>query len=180
MPDRSILHKILFVGPMGAGKTTAIACISDSPPITTEAMNSDSTISTKATTTVAMDYGTIELKNDIVHLYGIPGQHRFNFMWPILAKGALGCIVLIDDSQPHAMEELDIYLKEFDDLISKQAFVVGIGRTNKDGTAIAKYTDYFMKRGLYAPIFEVDVRKKADVLMMLEVILVNTEIKNED
>lgn len=162
---------------MGAGKTTAIACISDTPPVTTEASNSESIQSTKSTTTVAMDYGTIELDHDIVHLYGIPGQHRFKFMWPILAKGALGCIVLIDHSRPNPMEDLEIYLKEFDELISKQAFVVGIGRTNKDGTAVEQYTDYFLKRGLYAPIFEIDVREKADVLMMLDVILINTEVK---
>ena len=63
------LLKILFIGPMGAGKTTAIRCISDSDPIGTEASNSDSGQSTKSTTTVAMDYGSIELgPEEVVHL----------------------------------------------------------------------------------------------------------------
>lgn len=174
---KTILHKILFIGPMGSGKTTAIGCISDTSPITTEAENSDSGQSTKSTTTVAMDYGTIELGADIVHLYGIPGQPRFRFMWPILAKGVMGCIVLIDDTRPEPLADLENYLEAFDELIQQQAFVVGIGKTQKDGTSLEKYNDYFIKKGMYAPIFEVDVREKADVLMLLEVILINQELK---
>ncbi|AUZ05602.2 MULTISPECIES: GTP-binding protein [Vitreoscilla] len=174
------LLKILFIGPMGAGKTTAIHCISDTNPIGTEASNSDSEQSNKSTTTVAMDYGSIELGPDeVVHLYGIPGQDRFKFMWPILAKGSMGCILLIDDTRENPIEDLKLYLHEFRDLISKQAFVVGIGKTKKDSHALDKYTQYFAERDMYAPIMEVDVREKADVLMLLEVILANSEIKGE-
>ncbi|MDO5686158.1 MAG: ATP/GTP-binding protein [Neisseria sp.] len=177
MSKKTVLHKILFVGPMGAGKTTAITCISDTPPISTEADNTDAAQSTKSTTTVAMDYGSIELGEDMLHLYGIPGQPRFSFMWPILAKGALGCIVLMDETRENPMKDLDSYLEAFDELIKKQAFVVGVGKTAKNGMALSKYTDYFAKRGMTPPIFEVDVREKADVLMMLEILLINQEIK---
>lgn len=174
------LLKILFIGPMGAGKTTAISCISDNEPISTEANNSDDGHSRKSTTTVAMDYGSIELSpEEIVHLYGIPGQDRFKFMWPILAKGALGCILLLDDTRENSLEDLDLYLQEFKEIIEKQAFVVGIGKTKSDGSSLEKYHQYFAKRQLYAPIIEVDVREKTDVLMLLEVILANIEINEE-
>lgn len=172
----SQLHKILFIGPMGSGKTTAIACISDTPPVSTEAENSDAGQSTKSTTTVAMDYGSIDLDTDVVHLYGIPGQPRFRFMWPILAKGALGCIVLVDETRENPMRDLDDYLRAFEELIQKKSFVVGIGKTDKTGAALSKYTEYFDKRGMSPPIFEVDVREKKDVLMMLEILLINREI----
>ena len=33
--------KILFIGPMGAGKTTAIAAVSDVAPIATDVLNTD-------------------------------------------------------------------------------------------------------------------------------------------
>lgn len=171
------LHKILFIGPMGAGKTTAIAAISDTPPITSEAENSDVIQSDKATTTVAMDYGSIQLERDVIHLYGIPGQSRFRFMWPILALGAMGCIILVDDSRDNPMADLDVYLEAFDELISKQAFVVGIGRTDKSGAALEKYTNYFAEKGMFPPIFEIDVRDRGDVVMMLEILLINQEIK---
>ena len=98
-------------------------------------------------------------------------------MWPILAKGALGCILMIDDTRADPMADLTLYLHEFNDLVSKQAFVVGVGKTNKDGSSLEKYNQYFAERDMYAPIMEVDARDKADVLMLLEVILANTEIK---
>lgn len=174
----SRMLKILFIGPMGAGKTTAITAISDEPPVSTEAGNSDSNQSVKATTTVAMDYGSIELSEDeVVHLYGIPGQPRFKFMWPILARGALGCIMLLDDTREDPIADLKLYLEEFDELIKSQAFAIGISKTDKSGTALGKYQEYCMQNELYAPIFEVDVREKADVLMLLEIILINKEIK---
>jgi len=39
--DESRELKIVFTGPMGAGKTTAIAAISDVPPVSTDVANND-------------------------------------------------------------------------------------------------------------------------------------------
>ena len=74
-------YKIIFTGPVGAGKTTAITSISDVPLIKTDEAASDMTKQRKAETTVAMDYGIMNLKdNEKIHLYGTPGQERFDFM----------------------------------------------------------------------------------------------------
>ena len=51
----------------------------------------------KSTTTVAMDFGRITVRDDlVVYLFGTPGQHRFWFMWDELALGALGAVVMAD------------------------------------------------------------------------------------
>src|SRR5258708_30251549 len=51
----------------------------------------------KTTTTVAMDFGRITIRDDlVVYLFGTPGQKRFWFMWDELALGALGAVVLAD------------------------------------------------------------------------------------
>jgi len=67
-------YKIIFTGPVGAGKTTAIHSISDIPPVKTDAAASDMTKSRKAATTVAMDYGVMNLtdgeKNSFVRNAG--------------------------------------------------------------------------------------------------------------
>ena len=47
--------KIIFTGPVGSGKTTAIRSISDIEIVTTDEQASDMTRSRKAATTVAMD-----------------------------------------------------------------------------------------------------------------------------
>lgn len=73
------MDKIIFTGPMGAGKTTAIAAISEIPPISTEVRCTDEAQALKETTTVAMDYGYFTLEDSSrIHLYGTPGQERFN------------------------------------------------------------------------------------------------------
>ena len=66
-------HKILFTGTMGAGKTTAIAAVSEIPPMRTDVRNTDDSVS-KATTTVGLDYGELTLDNgEKLRLYGTPG-----------------------------------------------------------------------------------------------------------
>ena len=104
---RSQDNKILFAGPVGAGKTTAIAAISDIAPIRTDAKASDMTLHRKAHTTVALDYGMLRLDADTkVHLYGTPGQERFDFMWEIVSRGGIGLILLLDHSRANPMQDL--------------------------------------------------------------------------
>lgn len=53
--NRMAQHKIIFTGPVGAGKTTAINVISDIPTVRTESPATDMTREQKSETTVAMD-----------------------------------------------------------------------------------------------------------------------------
>ena len=71
--ERARHNKIIFSGTVGAGKSTAIAALSDIPPVATEAVASDETGLIKKTTTVAMDYGVLNLPGgEKVMLYGTP------------------------------------------------------------------------------------------------------------
>jgi Predicted GTPase len=65
-------YKIIFTGPVGAGKTTAIGSISDDVPITTDEAASDMTRSRKKATTVAMDYGVMRLEGGRQFIYTEP------------------------------------------------------------------------------------------------------------
>jgi signal recognition particle receptor subunit beta len=68
-------------------------------------------VPTKATTTVAMDFGRITLAEDLVlYLFGTPGQRRFWFMWDDLCRGAIGAIVLVDTARLNeAFSPLDYF-----------------------------------------------------------------------
>ena len=100
-------YKILFTGTMGAGKTTAIGAVSETPPIVTDVVNNDQS-HTKERTTVGLDFGQFTLDSgDRIRMFGTPGQSRFDFLWKILSKNALGMIILTDNSRPDPLGECD-------------------------------------------------------------------------
>ena len=162
--------KIVFTGPMGAGKTTAIRAISDIPPVSTEAINTDVASMAKATTTVALDFGQLILEDGTaVSLYGTPGQERFSYMWEILCRGAIGVILLIDGSTATALQDLREYAVTFKQLNGNQPLVIGVGRA--EDCRLDEYAQALAAGGIIAPVFGVDVRERQDVLLLIETLI---------
>lgn len=176
-----IEHKILFTGTTGAGKTTAIRAVSEVRTIDTDVRNTDPDIA-KAMTTAGMDYGELTLAGgEKLRLYGTPGQHRFDFMWGILARGALGLVILVDNSQPDPLGDLDAYVEGFRDLIQRQACVVGIGRMETHPEpSVDAYALRLESRGVLCPVLPTDVRHRENVVELLEVLLLQLEAKSEE
>jgi len=105
---RAASTKIVVAGGFGVGKTTLVGSVSEIVPLRTEALVTNESegvddleaVPTKATTTVAMDFGRLTLAEDLVlYLFGTPGQRRFWFMWDDLCLGAIGAIVLVDTAR---------------------------------------------------------------------------------
>ncbi|HEY6941458.1 GTP-binding protein [Dokdonella sp.] len=165
--------KIVFTGPMGAGKTTAIAAISEVEPVNTEVENSDRVANAKESTTVGFDFGRITLADgSIVRLYGTPGQPRYRFMWDILGRGAAGVIILLDASEPGALVQLDVFVDAFLPHVVHGALVVGVGRTDlPDSQGTDAFAARLDARGIVAPVLSVDVRRRADVTMLVRTLV---------
>jgi uncharacterized protein len=174
--------KIVFAGPMGAGKTTAITAVSDRPPVSTEAVNNDQHAFAKEFTTVGLDFGQLMFEDGmVVRLYGTPGQERFSFMWEIVGAGAIGIILLLDASSPTLLADLRAQAQVFRRLAPEQPFVIGVGRTDPaDDQHIDACTRTLAELGFSAPVFSVDVRKRADVLLLIETLLAILEARTPE
>ncbi|SFO10297.1 MULTISPECIES: GTP-binding protein [Actinomadura] len=97
--------KIVIAGGFGVGKTTMVGTVSETQPLRTEEVLTDESVGVddisgverKNTTTVAMDFGRITMRDEyVLYLFGTPGQERFWFMWDEVSLGALGAVVLAD------------------------------------------------------------------------------------
>jgi uncharacterized protein len=98
--------KIVIFGAFGAGKTTLIKTLD---PESTH-VEADCT---GGTTTVALDYGRMQVNGHSVYLFGTPGQERFEFAREIISKGMDGAILIVD-----ATSMLDDFTKHLYDSLS--------------------------------------------------------------
>lgn len=170
--------KIVFTGPPNAGKTTAIGILSDTPPLVTDVTNHDAALG-KDRTTVGLDYGEVKLgEGESVRLFGTPGQKRFDFMWRILVRNAIGLVILMDNSQPEPLSQLTEILDALRESLAVTACVVGVGRSEQHPEpALERYTELLAERGLLVPVVAVDVREREDVMMLIELILSQAEAR---
>jgi Predicted GTPase len=167
-------YKLIFSGPVGVGKTTAVAALCDGKLLTTEAMASDMTKLRKETTTVAFDYGVVDLEDGgRLHVYGTPGQERFDFMWDILSEGGLGLVLMLDNSRSAPLNDLRFFINSFREFISTTALVLGITRTDEHPQPnLSTYRKELETLGITnCPVFEVDARIRENVLTMVQALL---------
>lgn len=160
--------KLVFTGSIGAGKTTAIGCLSQHPAMLTEARPSDATQLRKGTTTVAMDYGHIVCPNGCkAHLYGTPGQRRFDFMGQILVQNASAIVVFISNTEGDPLAELQYYLGQYRHCAAK--IVVAVTHSDVMATpTLADYERILAAEGLAFPVITADPRNPGGLLEVFE------------
>jgi uncharacterized protein len=163
-PRKAASTKIVIAGGFGVGKTTLVGSVSEIVPLRTEALVTNESegvddlaaVPTKATTTVAMDFGRLTLAEDLVlYLFGTPGQRRFWFMWDDLCRGAIGAIVLVDTAR------LDESFSPLDYFESKGLpFIVAVNQF--DGTREYELDEVAAALALppEVPIIRVDARDR--------------------
>lgn len=162
--------KIVVAGNVGSGKSTSIRAISEIPVICTEAKATESdALHRKETTTTAIDYGVAHIENTKLHIYGAPGQRRFDFMADILCKGANGMVVMVDNGCQNPLIEIDYYLNQHGNFLQSSSGVIAITHfdDNNTQTSLLDYHSYILKNGFTCPVMLLDARNKLEVEKVL-------------
>jgi uncharacterized protein len=95
------IMNLVITGTVGAGKTTYIRSVSEIEVVDTDRKATDDVANLKQNTTVSMDFGTLQFGEEMsLHIYGTPGQVRFDFMWEILIERAHAYVLLIAAHRP--------------------------------------------------------------------------------
>lgn len=127
-------YKIVIFGAFGAGKSTLIQTLDP------QAKHIEADCPVKGSTTIALDYGRVQIGERRVYLYGTPGQERFEFARKIIGKGMDGAILLIDAT----MEVDDFVGNMYSSLVdSGIPFIVLLNKTDLDGTKTGMLKERF-------------------------------------
>ncbi|MGI1671920.1 MAG: ATP/GTP-binding protein [Neptuniibacter sp.] len=170
-------YKVLFTGSVCSGKTTAIKSLSDIETVDTDTSVSDSAIRRKRKTTIAMDYGILDLNDESrLHLYGTPGQERFKFMWELmmsdLVHDAEGLVLLVDNTRSDPFKDIQFYIEEFRDFIVRRRLIIAV--THSDEQSFPDhhfYLNRIKEMGLFTPVLFIDARDPSSVLTVVEELL---------
>ena len=95
------IMRLVVTGTVGAGKSTFIRTVSEIAVVDTDRVATGPAAELKKKTTVAMDFGRLQFAPEMaLHLYGTPGQSRFDFMWDILIRRAHAYVLLVAAHRP--------------------------------------------------------------------------------
>lgn len=125
--------RLVVTGTVGAGKSTFIRSVSEIEVVDTDRRATDETALLKKRTTVAFDFGRLQFGPErALHLYGTPGQSRFDFMWDILIRKAHAYILLVAAHRPREFRDARRIL-HFMRQRSHVPMIIGLTHTDCEG-----------------------------------------------
>jgi signal recognition particle receptor subunit beta len=167
-------RKVIIAGHVGSGKTTALQSIFGENMLSTDARYSDALpTDKKKTTTVAMDYGvvTCPMTDYRLHLYAIPGQERFQFMWEILGKNTDGLVVLVDAKRPNPIAAIHLYLDKILPFLNRAVVVVALNKLSLEERETLKMPPYLRHGELRLRLTTTDAQNQDEVFTLLRLLI---------
>ena len=168
-------YAVLVAGPSDDDNAAAIASLSDIP---TRLRGSHAAVQErKREGTTRPNYGLIKLSDsETVHLYALAGGRSPELPDELLQQGLLGVLMLLDDTGPDPLRELDHLLHTLA-VLSLQC-KIAIGVLNADPETLPDVEKYHRHLSadtgpgrINPPIFHVDPSSSRDMAMLMQALL---------
>lgn len=163
--------QLIFAGPYGVGKTTALQTISDIPVANTDVKSLEASKQLqekgKTKTTVGLDYGELHLTDGtVITLLGLPGQSRFNDMWDLLLNKQAGVILWLYGDAKEPLKECEYWLDMLHKRKATKQLAVVVTRLPipTPNLLLNPYRELVKNYNPYAPVICADPRKREHVI----------------
>ena len=171
-------HQVVFVGPFGVGKTTALRTVSDIPVVNTDVASSeistDAALEGKTGTTAGFDYGEWRfMDGSRVSLIGIPGQERFNTMWDVMLPRSSAIVLWLYGNREGGLAECRKWLDALAERKAISRLAVLLTRVNdiEAERVLEPYRELISQYHPLAPVMTADPRRQPDVLQAITMAL---------
>lgn len=165
--------RVVFCGPLGVGKTTAVRAVSDVEVANTDvnqAVNrhGGASRSGKRTTTVGIDYGEWhEGASSNVAVYGTPGQVRFDTVRTSTMSFSVHVVLWLFGQNDYALEEAEEWLRYLgvQDAAVYDTLTVAVTRLDEPGDhpGLEAYREVLDRFGPGIRLLAADPRDRTDV-----------------
>ena len=131
--------KIVVFGSYNAGKSTFIHSLDPASrhvEVQTEG----------GTTTVALDFGRVNLGDRQIFLFGTPGQERFEFARQLVSRGMHAALMVVDSTaeMDGATEKQYLWLKGLD-----IPYAIMLNKCDKPASRKDEFLEYFSGEAVY-------------------------------
>lgn len=167
------IRQVVFTGPFGVGKTTAVRTLSDVEPISTEAVSTPlhqaGVESSKLTTTVGIDYGEwTSPRGERVALIGTPGQVRFSLMRRSALAAGAGVVLWLFGNRADEPAELGRWLSLLQAESDLERVIVVLTRLDQGHLRIEDFTAALGSWPVPIPVLTADPRVRDEVAQVVE------------
>ncbi|GAA1346894.1 hypothetical protein [Falsarthrobacter nasiphocae] len=163
-------YRVVFVGPVGVGKTTAVRSLSEIPVVSTEVLQSavamtGQMVNGKYTTTVGIDYGEWATEHGRIGLFGTPGQVRFASARSSVLAARSRIILWIFGDREDAAEQVTAWMRLLGDETIIRQTTVAVTRLepSRAEEALADLRAQLPEHLTGMPILAADPRNPGDV-----------------
>lgn len=179
----SIEHSVVFAGPFGVGKTTALRSVSDIPVVNTDVASVEvlADVPSKHTTTVGFDYGEWRFPDGRkVALIGIPGQDRFGAIWDVFLSRNSTVVLWVFGERGTGLSECRDWLEILACRGAISNLAIAVTRVNPEqiDTTLESFRDLIERYNNFAPVLIADPRKPTDVLQAITMALSSPTTSN--